>query len=45
MLSKNVNNKECAPKLVSFNEKNIERLVSGCHGIAATVRLWSVEVQ
>ena len=25
MLSKNVNNKKCAPKLVLFNEKKIEK--------------------
>ena len=25
MLSKNVNNKKCAPKLVFFNEKKIEK--------------------
>ena len=25
MLSKNVNNKKCAPKLIFFNEKKIEK--------------------
>ena len=25
MLSKNVNNKNCAPKLIFFNEKKIEK--------------------
>ena len=25
MLSKNINNKKCAPKLVFFNEKEIEK--------------------
>ena len=25
MLSKNVNNKKCAPKLILFNEKKIEK--------------------